>query len=81
MLSSLFRESWCNCSRFYIRYDIQMLRMIRRRVLDALPGPLSGRLRRWSVGRLVRNFTPRVVTHTYGDGSLEVYLSDPPARG
>lgn len=58
-----------------------MLRVIRRRVLDALPGPISGRLRRWSVGRLVRNFTPRVVTHVYGDGPLEVYLSDPLAQG
>ena len=58
-----------------------MLHDLRRRALDLLPGPLAGRLRGWKLRRLIRTFTPQVVTHVYGGGALQVYLSDPLARG
>lgn len=57
------------------------LRDLRRGVLDALPGPLAGRLRAWKLHRLLAGFTPRVAVHTYGAGPLTVYLSDPLAVG
>jgi FkbM family methyltransferase len=49
--------------------------------LATLPAALAGRLRAWRVTSLIRTFPVHVVEHTYGTGTLKVYLADPLAQG
>ena len=58
-----------------------MIRALRHGLLDMLPGPLAGQLRTWWLRRLIRRFSARVVTRTYGAGSLRVHVGDPLAEG
>ncbi len=58
-----------------------MAATLRHRLLETLPGPLAGRLRTWWLRRLIRRFPARVVTRTYGAGSLRVHVGDPLAAG
>ncbi len=58
-----------------------MLTEIKRVLLRMMPDSVAGRLRAWRIRNLIRTFQPRVVEHTYGGGTLKVYLADPLARG
>ena len=53
----------------------------RHMLLGLLPPSVLGRLRAWRVRQLVTSYSPRVVEHTYGDGSLRVHLGDPLGAG
>jgi FkbM family methyltransferase len=50
-------------------------------ILGMLPSSILGRLRAWRIQQIVAAYTPRVVEHTYGDGTLRVHLGDPLAQG
>jgi FkbM family methyltransferase len=53
----------------------------RQVLLGLLPPSVLGRLRAWRIRQIVSAYKPRVVEHTYGDGSLRVHLGDPLGAG
>lgn len=58
-----------------------MLRRLKALARRVLPDSLLGRLRAWQLRRLVRNYRPRTVRHTYGGHTLDICLVDPLGQG
>jgi FkbM family methyltransferase len=58
-----------------------MLRKLKKIFGRLLPTELRGRIRNWRLQAIVRRFTPRTVSHTYGGHHFQIRLTDPLSAG
>ncbi len=62
--------------RSYLPMRLRMTKWLKNLLLRCLPAAFVGHIRSWIVGRLIRNFSARVVEHSYGGRRMRVYLAD-----